>query len=117
MADTRNRCSHSNGGGLSYLTLSPFHCSPMSCALHAALPKASWLADRELQNLDWPGGGLPHSIHLDNAREFHSDVLVRGCQEYGIQLDHRPVGVPTYTCVGAAGWHLHEPSPRCRVGA
>jgi transposase InsO family protein len=40
-------------------------------------------------------GRPPRSIHVDNAREFHSDVLVRGCQEYGIQLDHRPVGVPT----------------------
>src|SRR5258705_10381475 len=64
---------------------------------HAVLPKDSWLADRELQNLEWPaGGGLPRSIHVDNAREFHSDVLVRGCQEYGIQLDHRPVGRPHF---------------------
>jgi len=63
---------------------------------HAVLPKDSWLADRELQNLEWPAGGLPRSIHVDNAREFHSDVLVRGCQEYGIQLDHRPVGRPHF---------------------
>ena len=63
---------------------------------HAVLPKDSWLADRELQNLEWPAGGLPRSIHVDNAREFHSDVLVRGCQEYGIRLDHRPVGRPHF---------------------
>jgi putative transposase len=63
---------------------------------HAVLPKDSWLADRELPNLEWPTGGLPHSIHVDNAREFHSDVLVRGCEEYGIQLEHRPVGRPHF---------------------
>jgi putative transposase len=63
---------------------------------HAVLPKDSWLADRELQSLEWPAGGLPRSIHVDNAREFHSDVLVRGCQEYGIQLDHRLVGRPHF---------------------
>jgi putative transposase len=57
---------------------------------HAVLPKTSWLADRELQNLDWPMAGLPRLIHVDNAKEFHSQALVRGCQEYSIDLDHRP---------------------------
>jgi putative transposase len=33
--------------------------------------------------------GLPHMIHVDNAKEFHSEALVRGCQEYGIIIDHR----------------------------
>ena len=57
---------------------------------HAVLTKTSWLADRELQNLDWPMSGLPRLIHVDNAREFHSEALVRGCQEYSIALEHRP---------------------------
>jgi putative transposase len=57
---------------------------------HAVLPKISWLADRELQNLDWPTSGVPRSIHVDNAKEFHSEALVRGCQEYSIVLEHRP---------------------------
>jgi putative transposase len=63
---------------------------------HAVLHKDSWLADRELHNLEWPAAGLPQIIHVDNAKEFHSDVLVRGCQEYGIQLDHRPIGRPHF---------------------
>src|ERR1035441_5738189 len=63
---------------------------------HAVLSKTEWLADRELQNLDWPVAGLPRTIHVDNAKEFHSEALVRGCQEYGIQLDHRPRGKPQY---------------------
>ena len=63
---------------------------------HAVLQKAPWLADRELETLDWPASGLPRTIHVDNAREFHSEALVRGCQEYGILLDHRPVGQPHF---------------------
>ena len=57
---------------------------------HAVLPKTSWLADRELQTLDWPMAGLPRLIHVDNAKEFHSQALVRGCQEYSIAIEHRP---------------------------
>jgi putative transposase len=63
---------------------------------HAVLLKTSWLADRELQTLDWPVSGLPPTLHVDNARELHSEALVRGCQEYGIQLDHRPAGQPNF---------------------
>jgi putative transposase len=57
---------------------------------HAVLPKTSWLADRELQNLDWPVAGLPRLIHVDNGKEFHSEALLRGCQEYSIAIEHRP---------------------------
>ena len=63
---------------------------------HAVLPKAQWLADRELHTLEWPMGGLPRALHLDNAKEFHSEALVRGCQEYSIQIDHRPRGLPHF---------------------
>ena len=63
---------------------------------HSVLPKTSWLADRELQTLDWPVHGLPRTIHVDNAKEFHAEALVRGCQEYGIRLDHRPPRQPHY---------------------
>jgi putative transposase len=33
-------------------------------------------------------------IHLDNAKEFHSEALLRGCQEYGTQIVHRPAAQP-----------------------
>ena len=52
--------------------------------------------DRELQTLVWPAAGLPRMIHVDNAKEFHSEALVRGCQEYGIQLERRPPGQPHF---------------------
>lgn len=63
---------------------------------HAVLPKTPWLADRELQNLDWPMGGLPRLIHVDNAKEFHSQALLRGCQEYSIAIEHRPRRQPHF---------------------
>src|SRR5258708_21324559 len=63
---------------------------------HAVLSKTSWLADREFQTLDWPTSGLPQVLHVDNAREFHSEALMRGCQDYGIHLDHRPAGQPHF---------------------
>ena len=48
----------------------------LSLALsQAVLPKTSWLADRELQTLDWPVHGLPRTIHVDNAKEFHAEAL------------------------------------------
>ena len=38
--------------------------------------------------------GLPRVIHVDNAKEFHSEALLRGCQEYGIAIEHRGPGRP-----------------------
>jgi putative transposase len=63
---------------------------------HAVLSKTGWLADRELHTLTWPAAGLPRVIHVDNGKDFHSDALVRGCQEYGIRLEHRPPRQPHY---------------------
>jgi putative transposase len=59
------------------------------------LPKEQWLAERSLE-LDWPMFGLPKALHLDNAAEFHSIVLSRGCERYGIGLEYRPPGRPYF---------------------
>ena len=58
--------------------------------------KDTWLADRGLDNLEWPISEVPDGIHLDNPKEFHSHALVRGAQEYGIELTYRPMGRPHY---------------------
>lgn len=47
-------------------------------------------------SLRWPMQGLPRRIHVDNAREFHSKALQRGCEEYGIELSWRPVHQPHF---------------------
>jgi putative transposase len=62
---------------------------------HGVLPKDLWLADRQL-DLSWPVAGVPESLHLDNAPEFDSEAWVRGTQEYGIALEHRPPKQPHF---------------------
>jgi putative transposase len=31
---------------------------------------------------------------LDNAKEFHGEMLRRACEQYGIALEYRPVAQP-----------------------
>ena len=59
------------------------------------MPKTAWLAERGIR-LPWPIAGLPRAMHVDNAKEFHSRALGRGCRQHGIHLDHRPVRTPRY---------------------
>lgn len=65
------------------------------CLTHAVLDKGDWLAARGIDG-DWPIRGKPERLHVDNAAEFHSEALRRGCEQHGIDLDHRPVGRPHY---------------------
>ncbi|MFD2272608.1 hypothetical protein ACFS07_19525 [Undibacterium arcticum] len=46
--------------------------------------------------IDWPMGGLPRSLHLDNGAEFHSKALGRDCTQFGIELTYRPPGRPQF---------------------
>ncbi|MFC0389165.1 Mu transposase C-terminal domain-containing protein, partial [Muricoccus vinaceus] len=78
--------------------MSPEHPSTTSVALaitHAVLPKGPWLSANDL-TLPWPAAGLPRCIHVDNAREFHSQAMMRACQQHGIALEFRPVGRPHF---------------------
>ena len=40
--------------------------------------------------------GKPGELYLDNAAEFKSEALRRGCEEHGITLRYRPPGRPHY---------------------
>jgi hypothetical protein len=40
--------------------------------------------------------GLPKSLHMDNAREFKSEAIRRGCDEYGIEKLFRPIAQPHF---------------------
>jgi putative transposase len=58
----------------------------------AVLPKEAWLGHRARSA---PGlQGFPSRIHLDNAKEFHGEMLRRACEQYGIALDYRPPAAP-----------------------
>jgi putative transposase len=63
------------------------------CIAHAVLPKETWLAKRGVVG-QWPCWGFPKRIHLDNAKEFHGEMLRRACEQYGITLEYRPVATP-----------------------
>lgn len=44
----------------------------------------------------WAVWGLPRKIHLDNAKEFRGKVLEKACQQYGIEIEWRPVARPNF---------------------
>lgn len=73
----------------------PSSTSVALCVAHAILPKVQWLAERKIE-AEWPVYGLFGRLHLDNAKEFHSEALRRGCEQYGIAIDYRPVRTPHY---------------------
>ena len=79
-----------------HLSLEPPSATSVAlCLTHAALSKESWLAERRI-DVVWPVRGIPERLHLDNAKEFRSEALKRGCEQYGIAVDYRPVRTPHY---------------------
>ncbi|XOB65885.1 Mu transposase C-terminal domain-containing protein [Deferribacteres bacterium DY0037] len=76
--------------------------------------------ERQLKTLgieggEWPIWGLPKSviIHTDNAKEFSGRDLEFFCNEFGINLDHRPVTKPQFgghveRFIGTINQKLHE---------
>jgi putative transposase len=79
-----------------HLSLEPPSATSVAlCLSHAALSKESWLAERGIDAV-WPVRGIPERLHLDNAKEFRSEALKRGCEQYGIAIDHWPVRTPHY---------------------
>lgn len=79
-----------------HLSLEPPSATSVAlCLLHAVLPKQPWLTERNIQDA-WPVQGLFSRLHLDNAKEFRCEALRRGCEQYGIAIDYRPVRTPHY---------------------
>ena len=65
------------------------------CLAHAAVDKRPWLQRLGL-DCAWEMRGKPKKIYVDNAREFHSEALRRGCEVHGIKLEHRPIARPHF---------------------
>jgi putative transposase len=79
-----------------HLSLEPPSATSVAlCLSHVALVKEGWLAERGIDAV-WPVRGIPERLHLDNAKEFRSEALKRGCEQYGIAIDYRPVRTPHY---------------------
>lgn len=66
------------------------------CIAHAASPKGGYLSSLGIGEYQWPVSGVPGALYVDNAAEFHSEALTRGCEQYGIALNYRPVATPHY---------------------
>ena len=79
-----------------HLTLEPPSATSVAlCIAHAVLSKLPWLSERKIE-AEWAMEGLIEHLHLDNAKEFHSEALRRGCEQYGIGIEYRPVRTPHY---------------------
>jgi putative transposase len=63
------------------------------CIAHSILSKEKWLAKYDITT-PWPCWGIPRTIHADNAKVFHGNMLKRACEEHGIDLNWRPVATP-----------------------
>lgn len=74
---------------------SPSSLSVGCCLTHAILDKKAWLLEHGVEG-EWPAYGLMDTIHTDNGKEFHGNMLKRACQKYKINLTKRPVGTPRY---------------------
>ncbi|MCB1893479.1 DDE-type integrase/transposase/recombinase [Accumulibacter sp.] len=85
------------------------------CLAHAACDKRPWLEGLNVE-MDWPMSGKPKLLYLDNAAEFKSEALRRGCEQHGIRLDYRPPGQPHYggiveRIIGTAMQMIHDELP------
>lgn len=79
------------------LTLEPPSATSVGlCLTHIVSEKSRWLENLGLSDVCWPMHGKPKRIHVDNAPEFHSEGLKRGCEQHGIARDYRPKKQPHF---------------------
>lgn len=89
--DVRSRCVV----GLVVTLEAPSATSVGLCLAHAAADKRPWL-ERLGAEAVWPMSGKPFELYVDNAAEFKSQALRRGCEQHGIRLRYRPPGQPHF---------------------
>ncbi|WFQ79673.1 transposase family protein [Xenorhabdus sp. SF857] len=85
------------------------------CLAHIVCDKRPWLERLDIE-MDWPMSGKPKQLYLDNAAEFKSEALRRGCEQHGIRLDYRPLGQPHYggiveRIIGTTMQMIHDELP------
>lgn len=74
---------------------SPSYFSVSQCLTQALLQKDKLLRSIEVEG-EWNIWGIPKTIGLDNAGEFRGYEMQRACENYGIELNWRPVARPQY---------------------
>jgi putative transposase len=79
-----------------YLSLDPTGTLAAGlCIAHSMLRKDGWVKRHGFKS-SWPCWGKMTCVHVDNALEFRGKMLAHACEEYGIELDFRPVGQPHF---------------------
>lgn len=73
----------------------PAAISAGMCLAQAICPKREYLAELGVGG-EWPVWGTMGKVHCDNAPESRGKMLDRACEEYGIDLQWRPVKLPHY---------------------
>ncbi len=82
------------------------------CLAQVCCEKRPWLEGMGVE-VEWPMSGKPRRLYLDNAAEFKSEALRRGCEQHGIELSYRPGGQPHFggiveRIIGTAMTKVHE---------
>jgi putative transposase len=65
------------------------------CLAQAICPKREYLAELGVGG-EWPVWGAMSVVHSDNGKEFRGQMLKRACEEYGMDLQWRPVTLPHF---------------------
>jgi putative transposase len=65
------------------------------CLAQAICTKREYMAELGVGG-EWPIWGIMSVVHSDNAKEFRGHMLRRACEEYGIDLQWRPVTLPHF---------------------
>lgn len=89
--DVASRCVP----GLVVTLEAPSATSVGLCLAHTVTDKRAWL-ERLGVEAAWPMSGKPRELFVDNAAEFKSEALRRGCGQHGIALRYRPPGQPHF---------------------
>lgn len=63
------------------------------CIANSILSKEVLIEKHDIKG-EWPSWGCMQTIHLDNAKEFRGNMLKKACENYGINIEHRPVATP-----------------------
>lgn len=82
------------------------------CLAQMCCDKRPWLTALGV-DVEWPMSGKPGQLYVDNATEFKSEALRRGCEQHGIEVTYRPGGQPHYggiveRVIGTAMARVHE---------
>ena len=84
------------------------------CLGRVCSDKSVWIDALGLgADVRWPMAGKPRALYVDNASEFKSEALRRGCEQHGIDLGYRPPGRPHYggiveRIIGTVMTQVHE---------